>query len=152
MANQDMKQEILNRVDAASKISQSDSKKFDFSVDINGYKGDFSVKYPSLMDKMRIGTARSKLLGGLSSDVVDIITDNIAFMSATLMTICTKSPKWFNLDVLDDYEVLEAVYERYKAWADTFRVDNSPSRDAGDSRTSSDEETVEDYEDVQSSN
>lgn len=143
MQNNDMRQEILDRVDAATKIMNSDSKKHDFTLDKNGFHGEFTFKYPSLMDKMRIGTTRAKFLSGLSSDMVDVLTDNIAFMSATLMVVCIKAPKWFNLEDMDDYEVLESVYEGYKKWADTFRRDNNEGRDEGDSRATSDEKIVE---------
>jgi len=146
------REEILARVKAATAISNSHKKEFEFDVNINGYEGHFKVKHPSLMDTMDIGVRRAHFLNGADSKSVDVMTDNLTFMTATLSVVILEAPKWFNLEVLDDYMVLSAIYEEYKNWNATFRRGNEQSSNTGSSETSANEGSLEHNEDVQNSN
>jgi len=132
---------------AGNQMMESHKRIYRFSIDKNGFKGEFTIKYQSLMDRMKIGTLRAKYLGDMQNKV-DIHTDNIAYMCATLETLLIEKPKWFNLEILDDYSVLEAVYEEYMNWANSFRRADEPSDNAEDSGTGTDEEALEDNADL----
>lgn len=149
MADNNKRDEILAKVKAATAISNSHKKEYTFDIDINGYTGSFTVKHPSLMDTMSIGVKRAQLLNGASLQSLDVITDNITFYVATLSTVLIKAPEWFDLDVLDDYVLLSAVYKEYRDWNDTFRRRNESGSNTGSSETASDKGSVGNNEDVQ---
>lgn len=151
MSNQTEREAILSQVKTREAILSSHKKESSYDVDKNGFTGTFSVKYPSLMEKMRIGTLRAQYLMGMPSSSVDVITDNIAFMTATLNVVVTDAPKWFDLNKMDDYEVLEAIFEPYKEWSDTFRRRDEPSSTSGSGKDADNEENLENDENIQSS-
>jgi hypothetical protein len=140
--------EILKTVAAATAVKNSNKKEFEFDIDMFEFKGHFKVKHPSLLDEMEIGVRRAKYLNGAAIASLDTITDNISYITATLSVVVKEAPEWFNIATLDSYEVLLAIYNNYKAWNNTFRRTNATSTNAGDSKTSSDERSVENHEDV----
>lgn len=144
--------EILERVATATAIIESNKKEYEYDIDVNGFKGHFKVKHPTLMDQMNIGVVTSRLLKGVPGNQVNVIANNIAFMAATLSVVALEAPKWLSLDTLDDYEVLEAAYEEYRKWNDTFRKSNKQVSNEGDSETSKNERPMVGNEKVQSSN
>lgn len=97
------------------------------------YIGTFVFHYPSLMEQMQIGVIKSRLLGGVPVNSVDVLTDNIAHMTATLQVVTDSAPDWFKLEELDDYEVLDHVYEAYAQWRDSFRQANKSGNNQGNS-------------------
>ncbi len=107
-------------------------KQLDFSQFNEEYVGTFIFHHPSLMERMQIGVLKSQMLQGLDGRV-DVTTDNIAHMSATLEVILDESPKWFNLSTIEDYEVLDGVYEEYIQWYESFRKRRDSDDDKGDS-------------------
>lgn len=119
------------------------SKTHTFEIDVDGYKGEFIVKYPSLIEQIKIGTLLSKLTEGIDAKQLDIITNNISFMVATLMVVIVKSPEWFNLDNLYDYTVLDEIYTKYADWANSFRSRNKQNTDEKYSSASMHEEDME---------
>lgn len=102
------------------------------------YVGTFKFHHPSLMEKVEIGTIKAQLLKGLPQGSIDVIADNIAHMAATLQVVLDVYPKWFTLDLTQmyDYEVLDAVYEEYAQWYESFRKTNSKSDAQRASKTS----------------
>jgi len=132
---------------AGAIVTDLHKRRYTFQIEKNEYAGEFTVKYPSLLDRMKIGALRAKYLGDAAGNV-DIVTDNIVYMFATLETVAVKKPGWFDLDSMDDYSVLEAVFDQYTNWANTFRVGSEPDTDAENSRTGANEETVEGNETV----
>lgn len=132
---------------AGVQMMNSHKRIHEFSIDKNGYTGEFSIKYPSLMERMRIGTLRARYLGDMLGNV-DVYTDNIAYMAATLETLLVQKPKWFNLEALDDYGVLEAVYEEYLKWANSFRGNAESNSNEENSRAGANAEALEDHEAV----
>lgn len=105
-------------------------------VDITDFEptfiGKFKFHSPTVMERMRIGVAKSQLLQGLEGHV-DVMTDNIAHMSATLAVVIDDAPTWFNLDEIYEYEVLERVYDKYFEWNSSFRKASDQSNDAENS-------------------
>lgn len=98
------------------------------------YKGTFKYHHPSLIERMQIGVIKTQLLQGLEG-VVDVFTDNIAHMTATLEIVLDEAPEWFRLDAIYDYEVLDAVYEEYIGWYNSFRKRDKDSNNEGNSQS-----------------
>ena len=103
-------------------------------VDMNGYSGEFVLKYPSLKDKMDIGILRSKLTGGVPTQQLDVVTDNIAYMAATLIIVTVSAPDWFDIEIMEDYNVLDYIFTEYTKWTNSFRRTNKPSDNEESSR------------------
>ena len=82
--------------------------------------GKFKFHSPTVIERMRIGVAKSQLLQGLEGHV-DVLTDNIAHMTATLSVVIDDAPTWFDIDNIYEYEALEAVYDKYAEWNNSFR-------------------------------
>lgn len=102
------------------------------------YIGKFKFHHPTVIERMQIGVIKSQLLQGLEGRV-DVITDNIAHMTATLEVVTDSSPEWFNVNNIYDYEVLDAVYEEYIKFYNSFRKPAKPSDNEGDSEGSSEQ-------------
>lgn len=96
------------------------------------YVGTFKFHHPTVIERMQIGVMKSKLLDGLEGRV-DLITDNIAHMTATLENVLDSSPDWFNVNNVFDYEVLDTVYEEYINWYNSFRRSSARNDDGNDS-------------------
>lgn len=91
----------------------------DFSKLEDGFTGNVVVHYPSQLEKMRIGMLKSSLLGGME---VDVQTNNIAHVTATLDVVIDSKPDWLDInDPRVEYEMLEHIYLQYHEWCDTFR-------------------------------
>lgn len=99
------------------------------------YIGKFKFHHPTVLERMQIGVLKSQLLQGMEGRV-DVLTDNIAHMSATLEVVIDSAPDWFNVNNIYDYEVLDAVYEEYIKWYNSFRTRNQQSDNEGDSQGS----------------
>ena len=93
---------------------------FDFTEFDQSYKGIFTFHHPTLQERMRIGVMKAQLLNGMDGKV-DVITDNIAYMTAVLSIVIDNAPAWFKLNELYDYEILNSVYEKYNEWVNSFR-------------------------------
>lgn len=91
----------------------------DFSDVEESFVGKIVVHYPSQIEKMQIGVTKANFLGGVE---VDVTTNNIAHILATLNTVVDHKPDWFSPDdPRIDYSMLEEVYMEYIKWHDTFR-------------------------------
>jgi hypothetical protein len=115
-------------------IAEGSNRTKDFSIDLSDidpkYVGKFKVHHPTVIDKMNIGVMKTKMLQNLQ---VDIITDNIAHMTATLTFVLDVFPDWFKVNEIYDYEVLEAVYDEYAEWYNSFRKPSANADDKGNS-------------------
>jgi hypothetical protein len=118
-------------------IQQGKGRTKDFDINLTEidekYVGRFKVHHPSIIDKMNIGVLKTKMLQGLA---VDVVTDNIAHMTATLTFVLDDFPEWFKVNEIYDYEVLEAVYDEYAEWYNSFRKPSGNADDKGDSEKS----------------
>lgn len=128
---------------ATESIMSQHNRRLTIPVDMNGYQGEFVVKYPSLKDKMNVGILRSKLTGGVPIQQLDVLTDNISYMSATLMVVTISAPKWFDIEIMDDYEVLDYVFTEYNNWVNSFRRTNQQGNNADSGKSSQHEEDME---------
>lgn len=109
------------------------TKEIDLTAVNKRYIGDFTFKVPSLMERMNIGVVKSTFLKGMKESNLDVMSQNIAHMSATLTVVCSDYPKWFDLNEIDDYIVLETVYDTYLDWENSFRTGNQDDNDTSDS-------------------
>ena len=93
---------------------------------------------------MRIGTIRAKLLDGAPSQSVDTLTDDIAYMIAYLTVALIKIPNWWNYEEIDEISDLRDMYLEVYNFIQSFRGQNETDTNAGDSSTSTSQETMED--------
>jgi hypothetical protein len=107
-------------------------KQLDFTEFDPEYVGTFKFHHPSVLERMQIGVIKSQMLQGLEGRV-DIVTDNIAHMTATLQVVMDDAPVWFQVSEIEDYEILDTVYEEYIQWYNSFRRANKQDNDAQDS-------------------
>ena len=96
--------------------------------------GQFSFKYPNLMDELEIDATCAKLLSG--NENPSIHANNIAYMMASLKVATEKAPEGWNLEDIYKYGELEAVYNAYASQVFSFRgedirTDQSPGSENG---------------------
>lgn len=121
----------------------------DFSEIDESFVGTFTVHIPTQLEKLQIGRTKSLLLGGM--EAVDVMTDNIAHILATLDVILDASPDWFDIDdPTIDYTLCETIYTEYIEWYSTFRNRNKPSNNEGNSTATKPEVPMVGTENVQS--
>lgn len=82
---------------------------------------EFTLRYPTIMDEIRIGAESSLLLGGVKpSQVEDFIAVEAQIM-ATFKVCCEKAPEGFDWDkVSNDLFILE-LHSQYMNWVSFFR-------------------------------
>lgn len=116
--NRELGQEILKGTKRIKSVQ------LDFT-DINEeFVGTFKFHHPSLIERMNIGVAKSRMLDGLEGRV-DVLTDNIAHMTATLNFVLDEAPEWFDVNnPLLEYEILDKVFDTYIEWFNSFRKQN----------------------------
>lgn len=85
------------------------------------YIGKFKFHYPSLVERVKIGTDQANMLNGLPKQSIDVQTNNIAYASAILMNVVDYCPNWFKLNQIGDPSVLYKVFNAYSEWVDSFR-------------------------------
>lgn len=143
---ENLKSETLNNIMKGTRHTHTFN--VDFSHIDPNFVGSITVRRPSLMDHVQIGVKRTQLLGGVP--VVDTFTDNIATMVATLDTVVSTTPEWFNVFSPDlDYDILEDVYKQYVKWYNSFRGATGETNPKGDSTDQRSDNQVEDNEGVQ---
>lgn len=86
------------------------------------FRGTFSVHRPTIGEKIKIGVLDSKIRGGAE---VDVYTQNLSYMLATLMVVVDESPKWFQPGKVYEFDLLAAVFKPYIEWENNFFRDNS---------------------------
>jgi hypothetical protein len=141
-----IKTNMLQQVNLGNK--RTHTFKVDFSEYDPSFVGEFNVHYPSQMELIQVGLTKSALLGG-GTLVVDTYTENIAIFIATLDVVINKQPEWFNLaDPSIEYDMLQAIYDEYMNWVNTFRNRAKPDNNEGDSPDGRSQVSVVDTEDV----
>lgn len=120
-----MSEQVKDNVQLGREVLQGTNKKLQKQIDLTKFNpawvGNFIFRYPSLMDRMKIGALKASMLNGLSLAGIDNEADNIAYMMATLTVVMESSPDWFKLDSLEDYDALDHVFEEFAKWRDSFR-------------------------------
>lgn len=100
-------------------IVGADKRVIEFYYDSKGLEGTFKLRYPTLMDSLRVGVAQAKLLDNVEG--VDITSQNIAFMYSSIKQVAIEIPKWFELNKLTDYAILEEIYTEYETQVKAIR-------------------------------
>lgn len=103
----------------------------------------FVAKYPSIIDRITIGSIRAKLLDGAPQESIDNMTDDFAYMIAFLQVTLTKAPKWFSLETIEEIDVLRDLFYSVVNWVNSFRGEIEGIKDEGNSSTTSNEAAVE---------
>lgn len=119
---------------------------------VNGVQktGVFVGKYLSLMERIKIGSIRAKLLDGAPSESLDPYTDNIVFMVAYLTVALVKQPTWFKLEELDDISILQQLYTEIDEFNQSFRLNYESSKDDTTSSATIYEKDMVSNEDISS--
>ncbi len=113
------------------------------------YIGKFKFHYPSLVERVKIGTDQANMLNGLPRQSIDVMTNNIAYATAILMNVIDYCPDWFKLNQIGDPDILFKVFNAYSEWADSFRQSNKRTETGKDSEKSEAPEVHMDNEGVQ---
>lgn len=136
--NEDAKNLIVNAEERTATIKK------DYKVNGELHKNAvFVAKYPSVIERITIGTIRAKLLDGAPLQSIDKMTDDFSYMVAFLQVTLTKAPKWFNLEELEELDVLRDLFYTVVGWVNSFRREIEDTEDAGSGSATSDEEIVE---------
>ena len=77
-------------------------------------KGNFLVKFPSIMDRIEAETKASRILK--EADVNTMLTETYLLTQAIcyLEKVIIKKPDWYNLDYIDDPQVILDLYGKAK--------------------------------------
>lgn len=108
--------------DEKSEKPEKQSKKpdlqnvFTFSIDVKvqsgeRFEGTFTVHRPTIGEMIKIGNNEARELEGLNN--VDMMTNGLARMVATLDVVIDKKPLWWKPRELRDLEVIQEVYQKY---------------------------------------
>lgn len=136
-----------------AQINRGTKRTHSFPVDFSSvdpsFVGTFVVHHPASLEKVEIGRTRSILLGGVPA--VDVETDNLVHVLATLNTIVDVKPDWFDIDNPDiDFEVLFGVYDEYVKWVNSFRSQPRTDTNTPDSQNGGGKVPVVDTKNVPS--
>ncbi|WP_311481315.1 hypothetical protein [uncultured Anaerococcus sp.] len=106
-------------------------------------KGNFLVKFPSIMDRIEAEAKASTILK--QADVNTMLTETYLLTQAIcyLDKVIIKKPDWYNLDYIDDPKVIFNLYGKVKDFENSFRPKNESDKHEGDSVKSVDEESLE---------
>ena len=95
---------------------------FDFNhegVDGKRYRGQFTNKILTVRERQLVGLARARLAGGLPRGALDELTEELNLCLAHVsfsLTPVGDAPEWAkNLDGIEDFTVLQALYEEVMA-------------------------------------
>lgn len=113
-----------------------------YKVHGHNKSGTFTFRYPSVMDKVRIGTERAKMLDGANEASIDAYTSNVSYMICYLDKTCVKKPGWFNLYTLEETEIVEDLFGEVTRWVEGFRKDIESGKYNGASFTGDDEDDM----------
>lgn len=117
-----------------TKLVQPKTKVFSIthtSEDGSEYIGQFTTKKLSVADISKIGMRKSQLGGGMytvyddngnpTGQGLDENTDYINAMFAHLEVALIQKPEWFDLNTLDDLDLVTKVFKEVMAFENTFR-------------------------------
>lgn len=127
---------------------------FDATLSVYGVKktGKFTFKYPSITERIRIGTLRAQMLDGAEEKSLDNLTSDLTYIVAFLRVTAVKVPDWFDFSDIDDVIGIRKIFNEVQVWVSNFRLTGGKCQRPGDSEATSDEETVGSDEAVQSTN
>lgn len=120
-------------------------KEIEFESTIQGekVKGTFVVKFPSIRDRVAIGTKMSQLLADASLSTLPNESYFLAESIAFLDNLIVKKPDWFDYDKIDNPETVLGLYEEVNKFINSFRPANEDAKSKGVGDKSMDKESVE---------
>lgn len=126
----------------------------DFTFNVYGQEktGRFTFKYPSVAERIRIGTLRAQMMEGAEEKSLDNLTSDLLYIVAFLKVTSVRVPDWFDILDIDDVVGLRRMFTEVQAWVSNFRLTGGRSQYPGDSKTTSNEETLGSDETVSGSN
>lgn len=120
-------------------------KEIELEATIQGkkVKGNFLVKFPSIMDRIEAEAKAARILN--QADVNAMLTETYWLTQAIcyLERVIVEKPDWYNLDYIDDPQVVLDLYGEVKEFENSFRPKNESTEHEGDSSESVDEESLE---------
>lgn len=127
---------------------------FDATLSVYGEKktGKFTFKYPSITERIRVGTLRAQMLDGAEEKSLDNLTSDLTYIVAFLRVTAVKMPDWFDFSEIDDIIGIRKIFNEVQIWVSNFRLTGGKCQRPGDSKAAPDEEIVDSDEAVSSSN
>lgn len=120
-------------------------KEIELEATIQGkkVKGNFLVKFPSIMDRIEAEAKAARILN--QADVNAMLTETYWLTQAIcyLERVIVEKPDWYNLDYIDDPQVVLDLYGEVKEFENSFRPKDEQDKHQGDSSQSVDEESLE---------
>lgn len=120
-------------------------KEIELEATIQGkkVKGNFLVKFPSIMDRIEAEAKAARILK--QADVNAMLTETYWLTQAIcyLERVIVEKPDWYNLDYIDDPQVVLDLYGEVKEFENSFRPKDEQDKHEGDSSESVDEESLE---------
>lgn len=107
-------------------------------------KGDFTCHYPSIMDEIKISMKASQILEGADMSTLPGVVVDQAYNMASCDVLLTDYPDWFNLETLDNIEVLNKVVEEMANFASDFRGQDEENQPEEASNEGEPKELVQD--------
>ena len=97
---------------------------FDFSwTSPNGkaWKGKFVNKILTIADRQNAGVTMARLGGGMPTESLDVLTEEINVIIAHMMFSLVKTPEWAkNLRELHEVSLIQAIYKEVASHEATF--------------------------------
>lgn len=93
-------------------------------------EGTFRFHYPTIGDRVKQGLLQSQFLGGVSPQVVDVVTFNLTYSMAFLASICDQMPQWFRFELMESQEELGEMFREVNEFVESFRRDDDEAADA----------------------
>jgi len=112
-------------LEAATTLGGLQEYQIDFEYE--GRRGTFVFRRPTLKTRLSIGVMEANLLAGAPRASTALETLNISRLLSTFQHVIVESPDWFDLDTVDDYGLLESLYEKYIEVVKPFRSRRSES-------------------------
>lgn len=124
------------------------------TLNVYGVKktGNFTFKYPSISDRIRIGTLRAQMLDGAPEQSIDNLTSDLTYIVAFLRLTMKDAPDWFDFTDIDDVLGMRKMFNEVQEWVSNFRFTGGKCQRPGNSATSADEKDMVSDETVSSSN
>jgi hypothetical protein len=115
--------------------------------DNTNYRGQFTVKRLSMMDRSKVSVRKSQLNGGMfavkdddgkpTGQGIDPDTDWLNYMIAYLEIALIQKPEWFKFTEITDSSLVFKVFEEGMKFENSFRNRGTESGSAGSGESSS---------------
>lgn len=124
------------------------SFRIDFtSEDGQEFQGQFTAKRQSIMDQARINRRQAELSGAMycvkdsdgnpTGQGIDEFTEKFNYALALLETVIIAAPPWWDLETVDDIELVFQVFQEVQKNEDSFRGrGRKENQEAGSNRGS----------------